>query len=99
MKIEIEVSYIEKEKREVFSVPEKINRVVRVDGVEYYSDTMKWRIYANLNNDPLRQVELFLLGLEESQRTNNSRANTCNHISFLKKIWLQFFRKKKKFAV
>lgn len=99
MKIEIDIIYLEKGKKGVFSVLEKINRVVKVDGVEYYSDTMNLQIYTNLNNDPLRQIELFLLGLEKAQRTNNSRTNISNHIGFIEKFWLQFFRKKKQLTI
>lgn len=69
VKIEIEIDYIDKEKDGVLYETERVNRLVKVNGEEYYKDSIKGELYPRIlkdGNDPIRQFELFLLGLEES---------------------------------
>ena len=74
---------------------ETIKRIVSVDYKLVYSDRMSARMYFGLNeSDPIRNLEMSLLGLEKRQRRKNSRTNTCNFISRFKMIRRKLFGKK-----
>lgn len=68
---------------------ERIARTISVDNELVYSDRMKADIYnKSLSaSDPIRNLEMFLLGLEKRQSGKNGRTNTCNFISCVKMVW------------
>lgn len=77
-----------------YSIVDRVRRVVRVDGKEVYREIADSEIHNAFVQHPIRQFELFLLGLEKSKNTENVACNITNNIGFFKKIWLQILRKK-----
>ena len=73
-----------------------IRRTVSVDYNIVYNDWMKADIYyKSLSaSDIIRNLEVFLSGLEQRQSRENSRTNSGKFISHIKMIWSKFFRKK-----
>lgn len=72
-----------------------IQRIVSVDYELVYSDRMSARMHSRLDeSDPIRNLEMFLLGLEKSQSRKNSRTDSCKFIGGIKKIRRKLFSKK-----
>lgn len=71
-----------------------VKRTVWADNKEVYSDRMSERQYFSLDeSDPIRNLEMSLLGLKERQGRKNGRTYTCKLVCFFKKIWRKLFAK------
>lgn len=70
-----------------------VNREVRVDNELVYQSKMSPRIYL-ASEDPIRNLEKYVLGLKEREGTDNTISNTTDKISFFKHIRLKLFGKK-----
>ncbi len=65
-------------------------RTVFVNNSEVYSDRMSERMYTSCS-DPIRKLELFLLGLKQGQSGKNSTTYAGKLICFIKQIWRKVF--------
>lgn len=70
-----------------------VNREVRVDNELVYQSKMSPRIYQT-SEDPIRNLEKYLLGLKEGEGTNNTTPNTTDKIGFFKHVRLKLIGKK-----
>lgn len=69
-----------------------IKRAVFVNQKLVYLDQMTADMYGK--DDPIRELELFLLGLEKGQSRHNSRTDTCYFVRFIQKIRRKLFANK-----
>lgn len=76
--------------------PLSVSRSITVDGKEVYNDKMSPRMFM-ASKDPIRNLECFLLGLEESKDSRNIGRNSGKRGSFLAQIWRKLFCKKIQF--
>lgn len=84
-KVEIETHWLGNDKD-----PCKVERIVTVDGEVFYRDLMLTKIFFN-SQDPLRQFEFFLLGLNRQANTPKRINNRCNFLKPVKLFWFKFF--------
>lgn len=68
-----------------------ITRTVSVNDKMVYMDRMTAEMYSN--DDPIRGLEIFLLGLKKGQGRYNGRTNTGKFVGFFKKIRRKLFGK------
>lgn len=68
-------------------------RTVRVNGKVVYEDKMSPEMFASCQ-DPIRQLEKYLLGLKESDCGKNVPGDAGKHRGFFRQIWAKLFRKK-----
>ncbi len=72
-----------------------VERSVMVGDNLTYSDRMTDRMYSKIGqSDPIRNLEIFLLGLEKRQSREDSRTDSCKLVGFFKKIRRKLFAKK-----
>lgn len=75
-----------------------VDHVIRTVSVDYelvYSDRMSVRQYSNIDeSDPIKNLEMSLLGLKKRQSGKNGRTYTSKFVGFFKKIWRKLFAKK-----
>ena len=74
-------------------IPSCIKRVAAVNGDTVYDDRMSVEMYSALD-DPIRNLELFLLGQKKTESCSNVGCNTRKKRCFLAHIWRKFFGKK-----
>jgi hypothetical protein len=64
-----------------------VKRTVYVDYEEVYSDRISVRKYSYLDeSDPIRNLEISLLGLKKKQYREDSRTDSSKFVGFFKKI-------------
>lgn len=64
-----------------------VKRTVYVDYEEVYSDRISVRKYSYLDeSDPIRNLEISLLGLKKKQHREDSRTDSSKFVGFFKKI-------------
>jgi len=73
-----------------------VSRSITSDGKEVYKDKMSPKMYI-ASKDPIRNLECFLLGLEESKDGRNIGSNSRKRGSFFAQIWRKLFCKKIQF--
>lgn len=73
-----------------------VSRSITSDGKEVYKDKMSPEMYI-ASKDPIRNLECFLLGLEESKDGGNIGGNSRKRGSFFAQIWRKLFCKKIQF--
>lgn len=71
--IQIDIEYMTKGTDVKHSPITKIHRVARVDGKEVYNEIGDFEIHNSFIQHPIRQLELFLLGLEKSANLMKDR--------------------------
>lgn len=74
-------------------IPSCIKRVASVNGETVYEDKMSAKMYGALD-DPIRNLELFLLGQKKTESCCDVGCNTRKERCFLAHIWRKFFGKK-----
>lgn len=95
--IRIEVEYEEEKintgKLSFFKV-HHVSRQAYVNGELVYSDRMTERIYFQKDrSDPIRNLEQFLLGLEQSECRKNCAGNSGKLVGLVQKIRRKLFGK------
>lgn len=75
---------------------QSVSRIITVDGKEVYKDKMSPKMYI-ASKDPIKNLECFLLGLEESKDGRNIGSNSRKRGSFFAQIWRKLFCKKIQF--
>lgn len=76
---------------------ESRERIVSVDGIEKFHDKKAIEITIN-EDDPIRQLELFLLG-EEIQGCCNRCCNSCDILNSRRKSRINIFSKLRQFII
>ena len=74
-----------------------ISRFITLDGKEVYKDKMSPEMYM-ASKDPIRDIECFLLKLEESKDGRNIGGNSRKRDNFFAQIWRKLFCKKIQFV-
>ena len=93
-KITIDITHVGESNRLGMSV-DYVERKVTVDFEKVYSDRMSYRQYSNLDeSDPIRNLEMYLLGLKMRRRRKDSRTDSSKFVGFFKKIRRKLFAKK-----
>ena len=93
-RITIDITHVGEPNRLGMSV-DYVERKVTVDFENVYSDRMSYRQYSNLDeSDPIRNMEMYLLGLKKRQRRKDSRTDSSKFVGFFKKIRRKLFAKK-----
>lgn len=75
-------------------VPSSIKRIVSVNGETVYEDKMSFKMFATLDDDPIRNLELFLLGQKKTESCSDVGCNTRKERCLLAHIWGKVFGKK-----
>lgn len=73
-----------------------VSRSITSDGKEIYKDKMSPKMYI-ASKDPIRNLEYFLLGLEESKDGRNIGSNSRKRSGFFAQFWRKLFCKKIQF--
>lgn len=74
-------------------VASSIKRIVSVNGKTVYADKMSVKMYSVLD-DPIRNLELFLLGQKKTESCSDVGCNTRKERCLLAHIWGKVFGKK-----
>lgn len=69
-----------------------VERRIFVEGKEVYSDKMSTQMYS-VCSDPVRKLELFLLGLEQVEGGQNGICKARTFVQYVKIVWRNLFGK------
>ncbi len=91
--ISISICYESEAVKEGCSLLKTVRRSVLVNGLKTYEDEMSPDMFVSCQ-DPIRELEKFLLGFKETNCRKDISGNTGKHRGFFRKVWAELFRKK-----